>query len=159
MEWVRTWGVSICCAAVGCAVLQLLAPRGGLGKVLELIGALAFLGCALSPLARLPSLDWQNVPSIPLSESAKSELLQEQLWRQMQTPVQQAVQQEGTAALAAYGLSAEKIEAVTDTDEDGSIYISKIAVTLTKSQAVRRTAVIQLLRERFQLEVEVTVET
>lgn len=159
MESVRTWGVSICCAAVGCAILQMLAPRGGLGKLLELIGALVFLGCALSPLATLPSLDWQSVPSVPLSDTAKSELLQAQLLRQIDEPLQQAVQREGAAALSSYGLAAEKIEAVTDMGADGGIYISKIAVTLTKSQAVRRTAVIQILRERFQVEVEVTVQS
>lgn len=157
MEAVRTWGTSLCCAAVACAILQLLAPPGGLGRLLELIGAAVFLCCALSPLVTLPNMDWKSALTAPLSSSAQSELLQTRLKEQLNQPLQQTVAEEGTAALSAYSLSAEKIEAVMDTGENGGIYITKIAVTLTKKQAVRQTAVVQILEQRFGVDVEVKV--
>lgn len=158
MEAVKTWGTSICCAAVACAVLQLLAPRGGLGRLLEMLGALLLLCCTLSPLVTWDSGDWETLLAVPLSDTGQSELLQARVMEQLDEPLQQAVQEEGAAALSSYGLSAEKITAVMDTGEDGGIYITEIAVTLTPEQAVRRTAVVQILKERFGVEVEVTVE-
>lgn len=157
MEAVRAWGASLCWAAVACAALQLLAPKGGLGKLLEVIGAMTLLCCALSPLVTLPSWDWNLISVLPLSDTAQNELLQTRLYEQLDPVLQDAVQEEGERALASYGLTAEKIEAVMDTDENGGIYISKIAVTLSEKQAVRKTAVAQILKERFNVDVEVTV--
>lgn len=157
MEAVRAWGVSLCCAAVACTALQLLAPKGSLGKLLEMIGAMALLCCALSPLVTLPMWDWSLISTLPLSDTAQNELLQTRLHEELEPVLQKAVQEEGEKTLASYGLAAEKIEAVMDTDENGGIYISNIAVTLSKKQAVRKTAVAQILKERFDVDVEVTV--
>lgn len=155
MEPVRAWGAALCCAAVACAILQLLAPRNGSGRLLELTGAAVFLCCALSPLVDLPDLLAGGASSAVLSQTAQNELLQTRLKEQLEPSLQQAVQQAGEEALAAYGLSAEKIEAVMDTGEDGGIYITKITAALTPKQAVRQNAVKQVLKERFDVDVEV----
>lgn len=157
MEKIQTWGTALCGAAVAWSALQLLAPRSTMGKLLDMIGGLLFLVCVLSPLTQWRTTDGEMFPFTSSAAAAEETALQEQLCRRLEPAVQQAVEEQGGQALAAYGLAAEKMEAVMDIGEDGGIYITKIAVTLTREQGIRRTAVAQILRERFDVEVEVTV--
>ena len=154
MEGLRDWGVSLCLVTAATALLQLLAPKNGLGKLLEMIGSAAFLLCALAPLV---TVDWQTDGLFlsPLSETGQRQLLAERLRDQLEPPLQTAVWEQGSEALAAYGLSAEKIEAVMDIDDRGGIYITKILVTLDASEMVRRRTVQEVLTTRFQVETEV----
>lgn len=157
MDGVRAWGAALCCVAAATAILQFLAPKNSLGQLLELIGAAVFLCCALSPLV---TVNWQAALSgeLPLSSAAQNELLQNRLLDQLEEPLQQAVQQAGDEALAPYGIKAEKIRAITDIDEAGGIYISKIVAELTEEQAIRRMAVMQILEQRFGVDVEIKEE-
>ena len=154
MEGVRAWGATLCGVAAALAILQFLAPKNSLGRLLELIGAAVFLCCALAPFA---TVNWQAALTfdMPFSTETQEQLLNETLIEQLSAPLQRAVGEEGAAALSPYGLTAKKIEAITDIGEDGGIYISKIQVELTEEQAIRRMAVMQILEQRFGVDVQI----
>jgi len=113
-----------------------------------------------SVLSPLITVDWENVLSWEVTqlETEQSAHLQQHLQQQLHQPIQEAVADAGAAALASYGLTAQKIEAVTDIDERDGIYIREIAVYLNEQQAVRRVAVKQILEQRFAVDVTVREE-
>jgi len=154
MAALKAWGISLCFVAAACAVVEFLAPKNGTGRLLEMLCGVVLLFCMLSPLVRVA---WSEVLSWSPSQlqTEQSERLQEHLQQQLHAPLGEAIAEAGAAALASYGLSAEKIEGVTDIDERVGIYIREIRVYLNPQQAVRRVAVKQILEQRFGVDVTV----
>ena len=156
MTDMRAWAAAVCLAALACAALRLLTPKNGLGRLFQLTMAAFFLCCMLSPLLSLYRLSLPDLAMLP--DSTASELLQERVRAQLEQQTQTALQETCDAALAAYGLSAKKVTATMDTDENGGIYITDITVLLDKQQAVNRVAIRQVLNRRLETDVTIQVE-
>lgn len=157
MAELKAWGISLCFVAAACAVLQFLSPKNGLGRLLDMLSGTVLLFCVLSPLV---TVDWGEVLSWNATQlqTEQSVQLQKHLQQQLHQPIQDAVAEAGRKALSSYGLSAQKIEAVTDIDEKDGIYIREITVYLNEQQAIRRVAVKQILEQRFSVDVTVREE-
>ncbi len=154
MTELKAWGVSLCFVAAACGVAEFLAPKNGVGRLLEMLCGVLMLFCVLSPLVKV---DWERILSQNAAElqNEQQTQLQEHLQQQLHAPLQEAIAEAGAAALASYGLEAEKIEGITDIHERDGIYISEIRVYLNARQALRRVAVKQILEQRFGVEVTV----
>ena len=37
MDGIKAWAIALCAAAVGCSLLHMLAPKGGMGRLFKLI--------------------------------------------------------------------------------------------------------------------------
>lgn len=157
MEQLKAWGISLCCVSAALAVIQFLAPKNGAGRLLEMLCGAVMLFCMLSPLVKV---DWHAVFALNTvqTETQQNTVLQEHLLQQLNAPLQQAVAEEGAAALAPYGLTADKIEAVMDIAPESGIYIREITVHLNEQQAIRRVAVKQILEQRFAVDVTIREE-
>ena len=49
MDAVRSWAIALCAAAIGCTLLQILAPKDGMGRIFKLLIAAFFLCCLAAP--------------------------------------------------------------------------------------------------------------
>ena len=67
MDGIKAWAIALCAAAVGCSLLHMLAPKGGMGRLFKLIIAAFFLCCMIAPLMNLKSM---TLPE--LSEALKA---------------------------------------------------------------------------------------
>lgn len=154
MAALKAWGISLCFAAAACAVVEYLAPKSTVGRLLEMLCGVVLLFCVISPLVKV---DWREVLSWDAAElqTEQNERLQEYLQQQLHAPLQEAIAEAGATALASYGLTAEKIEGITDIDGQDGIYIREIRVYLNPQQAVRRVAVKQILEQRFGVDIVV----
>ena len=56
MDGIKAWAIALCAAAVGCSLLHMLAPKGGMGRLFKLIIAAFFLCCMIAPLMNLKSM-------------------------------------------------------------------------------------------------------
>lgn len=155
MESIRTWSVAVCLAALGCAAMQLLAPKAGTGKIFRLVIATFFLCSLLAPLLALPS--WEELDFGGVPEFVTTELLEDTVQQQVERQVQTATRTYLEEALAERGVSAEKIEVDTDISEDGGIYIQRIVVTVDKQTVPVAKLVGEVIGNR--LETTVTVES
>lgn len=154
MESIRTWSTAVCLAALGCAALQLLAPKAGAGKLFRLVTATFFLCALLAPLLTLPSwrrLDFRDVP-----DAVTAELLADTVRQQAERQIQEAARALTEEALAERGACAEKIEVNTDISEQDGIYIQQIVVTVDKQTVPIAKLVGEVIGNR--LETTVTVE-
>ena len=133
MDAVKGWAAALCAVAIGCTLLQMLAPKGGMGKIFRMITAAFFLCCLVSPLLNLKSLLKLDLESLPTE--IQSEMLENRLNEQVERQISAAVQRLTETTLEGYGLSAEKIVTEMDTSEDGSIYIKRIILYLEIGRA------------------------
>lgn len=155
MDSIKAWAAALCIAAIVCAVLQMLAPREGTGKVFKLILSAFFLCCLIMPLLKAGSLTRLDISSLP--GEVQAELLDDQVNQQLMRQVQTTVEQLARTTLESSGVEAEKIEVKTDTSEEGSIYIQQVTVTLDKQSKPKALAAREVLEK--QLGVSVVIET
>lgn len=153
MDAVKGWAAALCAVAIGCTLLQMLAPKDGMGKIFRMITAAFFLCCLVTPLLNLKSLTNLNLDSLPAD--IRSEMLENRVNEQVERQIGAAVQKLAEATLSSHNLSAEKIVTETDTSEDGSIYIKRIILYLDKQNMTQSLAVRQLMEQRLGLEVDI----
>lgn len=154
MDGLRAWGAAVCMAALGCSAVRLLAPNSGTGKLLRLLVTTVFIVCLLTPLSGLRSLTSLDLDGLP--EEVTADLLEEAVTRQLQIQVQEAVTTIAEEGLAARGVTAKKITVLTDTSEEGGIYIQQVIIAVDKQTVAIAKTVGEVLTE--QLQATVTVE-
>lgn len=154
MDAVKSWAAMLCVVAVGCALVQMLAPREGMGKILKLIIAAFFLCCMVSPLLSLKSLTGLNLDMLP--DEVSADLLQERVNEQLKRQMEAAVEKVADNTLKNYGITAEKVTVQTDTSEEGGIYIRQVILYLN-SQNIQKALTARQVMEQ-QLGVDVSVE-
>ena len=153
MDAIKGWAAALCAVAIGCTLLQMLAPKDGMGKIFRMITAAFFLFCLVKPLLYLKTLTSLNLDSLPAD--IRSEMLENRVNEQVERQIGAAVQKLAEATLSSHNLSAEKIVTETDTSEDGSIYIKRIILYLDKQNMTQSLAVRQLMEQRLGLEVDI----
>lgn len=154
MDAVKSWATMLCVVAVGCALVQMLAPKDGMGKILKLIIAAFFLCCMVSPLLSIKSLSSLNLDLLP--DEISADLLQERVNEQLKQQMAAAVKKVADKSLKNYGITAEKVIVETDTSEEGGIYIRQVILYLN-SQNIQKALTARQVMEQ-QLGVDVSVE-
>lgn len=149
MEAVKAWAIALCAAAIGCSLLRLLAPQGGMGKLMKLLLAAFFLCCLLAPL--LSARDLIGMPTETLPDSVSGEVLQQRVEEQFQRQMDAALLRVTNDTLKNYGTQAEKVEVRTDTSADGSICISSIVVYLDKENLAYAITAKQVMEQRLEI--------
>jgi len=143
-------------AAIVCAILQMLAPKEGTGRILRLMTAAFFICAMISPLLSLKDLSSLGLDFT--AENAQNGALEQQMSSQLSEQMGPALESSAAEVLAPYHLSVKKVEAKVDTSADGSIYIDHITVTLDKQQTGSRITIQKLLEEKWGTAIEMTTE-
>ena len=155
MNGLKAWSIAICMAALGCAAIRLLAPKAGSGKLFSLITSSFFLCALLLPAFQLFSLPSLEVELLP--ESVVSELLAERVQTQLHEQVESAVTALVETALRERGITAEKVDVITDISEDGGIYMQQVTVQVDTRDAPQAAVIREGLEA--QLQTTVVIET
>ena len=155
MDAVRSWAIALCAAAIGCTLLQILAPKDGMGRIFKLLIAAFFLCCLAAPLLQIKNLTRLDFSGLP--DEVASGVLQQRVNAQAVSQIIAPLVEIAGPGVERYGIEMEKIAVETDTSADGSIYIRQVVVSLDKKNANRAAEVRQILESR--LGVDVTVQT
>lgn len=153
MDAIKGWAAALCVVAVGCTLIQMLAPKDGMGRIFRILIGAFFLCCMVSPLLslrKMTNLDLNLLPA-EIQSSLLEDKVKEQLDRQISAAVEKIVNQ----AMENYNLKAEKVETITDTSEDGSIYMKQIILYLDKQSMAQSAAVRQALEQRLGIPIDV----
>lgn len=151
MDGIQGWAAALCVAAIGCALMQMLAPKDGLGRIFKLMLGAFFLCCMGMPLLQMGSITSLDVGSLP--SDVTNELLQEKVDVQLRRQVESAVVKLAETALANRDVEAEKIAVTMDTSEDGGIYIQQVTIYLDKQNKPKALAVQQVLEQQLGVSV------
>ncbi|MBQ9083322.1 MAG: stage III sporulation protein AF [Clostridia bacterium] len=128
----RTWAAGVCCAAMGCAVLELLFPDGALQKSMRYVIALFFLAVLVLPLPELSAETRRDPPETTVSEVATGveELLRAQTVRMSEEQLAASVRE----IAAAIDAEPQSIEVTVGQDPDGNYLLTNIRICLPESQ-------------------------
>ena len=153
MNAVRTWLLAICFAVLAVAVLQYLAPPGSMEKMIRYVTG-AFLVCAMafSLKSVLPKIPLAF--SIPTQYGAESEF-SSFVESQEITAAQESVERLAETEINKMGISCKNIHADMDKQEDGSIGINRIEITLASGYEGYGARVESYLSETLGVPVEV----
>ena len=131
MSGVQSWAISVCFTVIAASILQYISPNGAMERVMKLVlGAFVLYGIMMPSISLVPHI------SHGVDAYLDVELV--------------------TVELAKKGVNCENVELIMDTNEDNSISISKVLVTVsgaTMSQDVLE----QQLNGVLGLQTEVTI--
>ena len=153
MDGVKEWAAALCVAAIGCALLQMLAPKEGMGRLFRILIAAFFLCCLVTPLLSICKISSLTVDWLP--DEVQSEMLQEEVNNQLEEQINAALMRVAKEKLAAYDIQVEKIAAITDTSETGSIYIERVVLYLDEKNQANSITARQVMEQELGLTVDI----
>ena len=135
MESVRTWAFSLCVALVAGGICHLLVPNKSMEKIFQLVASSFFLCCVLAPFlsGTLPLLEDLEV-EIPQESVSAVETLTDTMEDQVLTLTRQNLEQQLDDCLQEEGIDPLEIEVSIHAEEDSSIRLDQIVVTVSQSQ-------------------------
>lgn len=157
MSGVREWAVVICMSVLAAALIQYFSPGGSMEKMLRLILGAFFICAFLFPLGN-------TLPQMALEVQASAEPAQipeefaEEVDRQREEAVKSSLTSLVVKELFQIGINCENVVCNMDTNEDGSIVINKVVVTLPTEYKDRCEEVSTRLEKTLGMETEVTAD-
>lgn len=153
MTEIRALAITLCAVSLGCAVLQLLAPKGGFGRLFSMVTAAFFLCSLLSPLSSLAAGELSPAPSetVPLSE----EELQQRFYQQLKEQTEAVLSERATQLLASHGIAVAALELDMHISSQGDIYMRRIILYLDKQNIGKATTARAVLQQQLGIAVSV----
>ncbi|MCL2089600.1 MAG: stage III sporulation protein AF [Oscillospiraceae bacterium] len=155
MDIIREWAFVICITALGASLFSMLAPNSNMEKVMRFTISLFFLSGIISPIASgSVKFDYKSAIEYKQIESYKEELaegVREQYRRMAEGEIVRLI----AAAIPPEQAGIKKIEAIVNIDEDNSISINNITVTIAMDSRYGELDIKQILKRETGLEVEV----
>ena len=130
MNSVKEWSAAICMAALAAAMLQSLVPNGSMERMVKFVIG-AFVICVLiQPLSKIvPQI---NVDLQETTKKPANSQLANTVKNQMSTAAQDSIKNLVITELNNLNIKCKNVNAIMDTNEDGSISINKVVVILAK---------------------------
>ncbi len=159
MSAIREWSTAICLAALVAALAQGLVPGGSMERMEKFVIG-AFIVCALiAPLSRaVPRLALALNGSGSAAGKETSSRLESTVDDQMRSAARKSIASLTASELARMNLRCKNVQVDMDTNEGGSISISKVTVTLDKKDAARCREAQEALTAKLGIRTEVVVD-
>ncbi len=128
----RAWASGVCCAAMGCAVLELFFPDGALQRAMRYVAALFFLAVLVLPLTELSPEEVLSLPdtTAPEVQDSVEELIRAQMVHMAEAELAASVREIAVAVDA----QPQKIEVTVGQDADGRWLLMCIRIYLPEAQ-------------------------
>ena len=155
MNTIQQWTAGICLAVLALSLVQYLMPEGPLHKTAELAAGAFFLCAVLIPVCSGAGF----FVSVSLPSLQPSESLQDTVEEQKEDAVSRSVSLAcGWRNWRAMGIPVKEVETTVHTQEDGSICITSVRVTIPAAQSAQCDRAAELLSASLGLEVEVKTD-
>ena len=156
MNSVKEWSSAICMAAIAAAMLQSLVPNGSMERMVKfVIGAFVILAL-IQPISKIvPQI---NVDLQENTKSSANSQLEGTVKNQMSDAAQDSIKNLVITELNNLNIKCKNVNAIMDTNEDGSISINKVVVILAKGYDGECKKASDHLEKTLGLKMEVTAD-
>lgn len=128
----QSWAVSVCFTVIAASVLQYISPNGAMERVMKLVLSAFVLYGILMPIIGLVSqLENSFNTYIDAEQTMQTVDLSNTVNKQIYTAASSGIQNIVTVELAKKSIKCENVEVIMDTNEDNSISITKVLVTVS----------------------------
>ncbi len=157
MSSVQAWAIGVCFTVMAASVLQYLSPNGAMERVIKLVlGAFVLYGIMLPLVSLVPQISSGINGYVNTEQSAPSADLTDTVNSQIHTAANSSIQSIVTVELMKKGVVCENVELIMDMNEDNSISISKVQVTVS-SAVMSQKMLEQQLSSVLGLQTEVII--
>ena len=161
MDEVKNWAFALCCAAVGGALLSLLLPDSSVGRVCRFSVQIFLLCSMILPISQLSGLSL-SLPKVQLETTDRAHSISSTINLQIRRETEKALENHVGMLLTENDLSYQKIEAIVNTAEDGSISIDCIRITLQpdlrEDSSDQYSIALEAIRETTGVKAELAAE-
>ncbi|XOQ44413.1 MAG: Stage III sporulation protein AF [Clostridium sp.] len=154
MSGIREWAMVICLAALSAAMLQSLVPSGSMERMAKFVIG-AFIICALiSPISRAaPQINAMlKTEGRPAEEN---KMLNSTVNEQFEEAARQSIIGLVQSELKRMGIFCKNVQVIMDTNDNGSISINKVIVTLDREEVSGHADVSSELEKTLGIKTEV----
>ncbi|MFU0833313.1 MAG: Stage III sporulation protein AF [Oscillospiraceae bacterium] len=154
MSGIREWATVICLAALSAAMLQSLVPNGSMERMAKFVIG-AFIICALIlPISKV-ALQINAVLKMEGQPAEENKMLNSTVNKQFEEAARQSITNLVQAELKRMGIICKNVQVIMDTDENGSISINKVIVTLNGDEVSGHAGVSSALEKTLGIQTEV----
>ncbi len=156
MEAVRSWGVTVCLAALAAGIAGMLVPKGNLEKIYKFAVSLFFLCCVLVPLFNLRHV---SLPTLSLSSAGfQAQTLSETVAGQTEGQVRENLAALVRSACKSCGVTPKTVDVSVSRDDSGVYDPQSVSVTLSAADAGKAEAVVSAVKQELGLAAAVHIE-
>ena len=154
MNGIREWSAVVCLSALAASMLQSLIPNGSMERMAKFVIG-AFVICAMiAPVSKaLPQIRAGLNQNAARMESGGR--LNSEVERQYRDAAQRSIAGLVTSELGRMGVKCKNVRVIMDTEENGSISINKVIVTVGKESVAGRAGVKSALEKALGIQTEV----
>jgi len=130
----QTWAVGVCFTVIAASVLQYLSPNGAMERVMKLVlGAFVLYGILMPLIVLLPQISNEFDTYMDTAQTNQTIDFSDTVNRQIYTAANNSIQNVVTVELSKKSIDCKNVEIIMDTNEDDSISISKVLVTVSRA--------------------------
>ena len=152
MEDLNFWIIELCVCAAAVAIAENLMPEGNVKKAVYFVLGLIVVMCFVSPIENFEPPDFEI--------KSESELTSEQtdwLNRTTEDIFKNNIRSLIEKCISSMNIKTKKIDIHTDINEDGSIFIDKVRITISPEYADRIDEVTSEIYRSLGLDADVNV--
>lgn len=154
MSGVKEWATVICLAALSAAMLQSLVPNGSMERMAKFVIG-AFIICALIVPASKAAPQIRAGLETENRSAKENQNLNSTVERQYKDAARESITGLVQSELKQMGINCKNVQVIMDTDENGSISITKVVVTIDGKTASGRAGVSSALEKTLGIQTEV----
>ena len=156
MNSVKEWSSAICMAAIAAAMMQSLVPNGSMERMVKFVIGAFVIFALIQPISKIvPQI---NVDLQENTKSAVNSQLEGTVKNQMSDAAQDSIKNLVITELNNLNIKCKNVNAIMDTNEDGSISINKVVVILAKGYDGECKKASDHLEKTLGLKMEVTAD-
>ena len=154
METIKTWGMTICFAALAAGLANIVAPKGNLEKVYKFAVSLFFLCCVLVPLFSLKGISLDLDLSSLSSQQNSS--IQKTVEQQKIEEAEFGISDQIEAVCKANGVTPISVNTTAATNSSGAITTIHANIVLKKADMAKNGVITLAVKNALNIDVTVT---
>lgn len=152
MDALKSWGITVCFAALAAGIASIIAPSGKMEKIYKFAVSLFFLCCMLVPLFSIKNIVPKKI-EINDETIGKSSKLSSAVQNQVGSVASQNLKTMINESLKAQGVQPQNITMQITKDNSGALDIKAITITLKKEDMPKKSVISDEIKSKYGLTV------
>lgn len=154
MEFFKQWAISICACGIIGTIFSMIAPKGSMEKILNLVIAVFIFTSILTPFLKMDKIDFDFSGSSASNEETLQDMVEKSNEISL-TSAELSVQKVVSDFLNSNDFPDAKVAVEMENDDEKNVSIKKIEILLPEEKLSQTNKVKLLVESEFKANVEV----
>lgn len=154
MEALRSWGTTVCLAALAAGIAGILTPSGKMEKVYKFALSLFMLCCLLLPLFSLNSIKLKNIHFNGESSAVSADLTQT-IDKQKEMMAEKNISELVLDCCKSSGVTPVSIKVSLIKDKNNAYSVNAVEVSLKSSDMLKQENIKEIVMKRLSIDIKI----